>query len=163
MCDNGAAFSSESVLSRILCCKECSVVICHYSPPRCQFFVDLDATHESATLKDEYSASLTGQNTPLHLLVNSEVGNFIDTPLTGPFHVNGYLGEPGKQLGRIIIGLEDIDKTLIHYLDDPAAVPETLVDIIAGQGVSNDDAEGLLFHEGPCSAVSWLNCRHVRK
>ncbi|KAJ7271680.1 hypothetical protein C8J57DRAFT_1507594 [Mycena rebaudengoi] len=137
---------------------------CHYSPPRCSFFMNLGRKSETATLKAEYvevspRAEYDSQ-TLLHYLVSREVHPY----------VAGYWGEQRSSIqeGRLMLVLDEPSEILLeqeslaspspsliptpsfppglfHSLNLPeAALISTLA---SGGGIDLEDIETLLDSE----------------
>ncbi|KAJ6552567.1 hypothetical protein DFH09DRAFT_1272078 [Mycena vulgaris] len=94
---------------------------CHYDPPRCQYFMNLDALYASCTHREPYLPIGDGKLKP-----DSHLGRYLLSddpdsacePFLNALYIPGYLGEPDEedvhQLGRIILG--DPERLLAGYI-----------------------------------------------
>ncbi|KAJ7508000.1 hypothetical protein B0H11DRAFT_1902316 [Mycena galericulata] len=111
----------KSLSCRIMTGSCGSFALCHYDEPRCQFFlpypskVNLDSIFLSATFEDQYQR-LAGP-APAHL------GPYTRGESYSPGeYVAGYLGDPGDQLGKLVIADDLFEERLGGYLRTMASI-----------------------------------------
>ncbi|KAJ7899173.1 hypothetical protein B0H14DRAFT_2556743 [Mycena olivaceomarginata] len=105
-----------------------TIAVCHYDPPRCQFYLHLTSLWESATLRADFNQT---SQSPLGLFMMSEAPENVGLELGRPLYLPGYIGETAPQ---------SVEQNLLARLS-------------SGEGISTADAQELLVRCAKCGTI----------
>ncbi|KAF8186517.1 hypothetical protein K438DRAFT_1973322 [Mycena galopus ATCC 62051] len=151
----------NSVFCTIISCYDKTIAVCHYQPGRCQFFLELDILFASATLTDTYGVN---RGSPLSGLLSSVApAQYSEWSRGEAVSIPGYLGEPGQQIFKIVLG-EDFVDILKLYLDETFTTlvsTSSFANLVSGAGVSGTQLENLLAKCERCDKIIIARTAHV--
>ncbi|KAJ7810535.1 hypothetical protein B0H14DRAFT_2863550 [Mycena olivaceomarginata] len=128
-----------------------TVAVCHYNPPRCQFFLNLDSLSETTSLKAEFAPAGEEDSRSLFLLGTRPAElNYSEWVQGEAIYLSGYLGAAGHQIQQLSV----FESTINKYVETPQSHEQQLLAMLAaGDCISQNDAQDLFAGCNNCGAV----------